>query len=245
MKNFKLTIQYDGSRYKGYKNQKDNDLTIQGKLEAVLSKMAEEKVIVIGSEHTDVGVHAENYVANFKTNCAFSAGMMLDYLYEYLPEDIVVKTLEEVEERFHAKYNVKSKTYVYTVNNNAKRDVFTRKYTYHVEESLDITSMKEASQYLVGTHDFQSFTSLKSDSKSTIRTIEHIVTTVEAGVVKIEIKANDFLWNMPRMIIGALIEVGQGDMKPQAVKTRLEQETKPTHAPMAKAKALSLVEVAY
>ena len=114
MKNFKMIIQFDGSRYKGWQKQADNELTIQGKLEAVLSKMAEEPVEVIGCERTDVGVHAENYVANFKTSCSLSAALMLDYLYNFLPDDIVVKSLEEVEERFHARYNVKTKTYEYT-----------------------------------------------------------------------------------------------------------------------------------
>lgn len=245
MRNFKIVIQYDASRYKGWQKQKDNELTIQGKLESVLSKMAEEPVTVIGCERTDVGVHAENYVANFQTECEFSEELMLNYLYEYLPEDIVVKSLEEAHERFHARYNVKSKTYVYTINTNPVRNVFNRKYTYHVDEKLDLDNMREAAKILTGTHDFQSFTSLKSDSKSTVKTIHSINITEEEGMVQIAIKANDFLWNMPRLLVGILIKVGEGSMKTSTVQKILDEQKKQEKAPIAKAKALCLQEVEY
>lgn len=111
MRNLKMTIAFDGSKYKGWQRQKDNDLTIQGKIEAVLSKMTEEDIQLVGCGRTDSGVHAENYIANFHTKSAISTNKMLDYLYEYLPEDIGIKSIEDVAERFHARYNVKSKTY--------------------------------------------------------------------------------------------------------------------------------------
>ena len=138
MRNFKMTISYDGSRYKGWQKQKETDLTIQGKLEAVLSKMTGEDILVVGCGRTDSGVHAENYIANFHTKCTWSNDAILYYLYEFLPEDIVVKSIELVNERFHAKYNVKSKTYVYKINTNKYRNVFERKYSYHIPEPLDL-----------------------------------------------------------------------------------------------------------
>lgn len=106
MRNIKLVIQYDGSRYKGFQLQKDTDLTVAAKIQSVLSQMTEEDVVLIGCERTDVGVHAENYVANFKTNCTLSESCILDYFYEFLSEDIVVKSVEEVDERFHLHYNI-------------------------------------------------------------------------------------------------------------------------------------------
>ncbi|MGL4344988.1 MAG: tRNA pseudouridine(38-40) synthase TruA [Cellulosilyticaceae bacterium] len=245
MRNFKVVVQYDGSRYKGWQKQKDNELTVQGKIEDVLEKMAGEKVALIGSERTDVGAHAENYVANFQTDSSFSQEMLLDYFYEYLPEDIVVKSVEEVHERFHARYNVKSKTYVYTINNRKQRNVFERKYQYHVETKLNLEDMRKAAEILEGTHDFQSFTSLKSDAKSTVRTIEYIQITEKDGIVEIKVKANDFLWHMPRLIIGMLIGVGTGDVKIAKVQTVLDEAKKQERAPIAKAKALSLVNVEY
>lgn len=245
MRNFKLVIQYDGSRYKGFQKQKDNELTIQGKLEAVLSKMAEESIEVIGCERTDVGVHAENYVANFKTTCELSETMILNYLYEFLPDDIVVKSVEEVDERFHARYNVKSKTYTYTVHNASFRDVFSRKYTYHTDDMLDIEAMKDAANLMVGTHDFQSFTSTKAGAKSTVRTIEAINIEKNGALVQISIKANDFLWHMPRFIVGVLLEIGTGYMKIETVKACLEQQKKGQASVLAKPKALCLDSVEY
>nr|WP_307992421.1 tRNA pseudouridine(38-40) synthase TruA [uncultured Niameybacter sp.] len=245
MRNIKLVIQYDGSRYKGFQAQKDNDLTVQGKIEAVLSKMSSENITIIGCERTDVGVHAENYVANFQTECELSEKMMLDYLYEFLPEDIVVKSVEEVGERFHARYNVKSKTYRYTINNKSIRNVFERKYVYHLEETLDIENMRQAAEVLMGTHDYQSFTSLKANGKSTVRTINLIDIETKDGMIIIEVNANDFLWHMPRLIIGALLEVGLGEKSVEDLSRRLEACKKPEFEMMAKAKGLCLQEVYY
>lgn len=245
MKNFKIVIQYDGSRYKGFQTQRDTDLTVQAKIEAVLSKMAEEDIELIGCDRTDVGVHAENYVANFKTECTLSAECMLDYLYNFLPEDIVVKSIEEVDERFHARYNVKAKTYEYTINCAAQRNVFARKYEHHIDESFDLENMKAVAEVLKGTHDFQSFTGLKPNSKSTMKTINEIKVTQTGNEIKIAVTADDFLLHMPRLVIGALIEAGKGTVSPKKVEAVMAQKQRIAGAPMAKAKALSLVHVKY
>lgn len=245
MRNFKLVIQYDGGRYKGWQKQKDNDLTVQGKIEDVLAKMTGEKVDVIGAERTDVGAHAENYVANFQADTSFSAEMIENYFYEYLPEDIVVKSVEEAHERFHARYNVKSKTYVYTINNKKGRNVFSRKYEYHTDRQLNLDVMRDAAIILEGTHDFQSFTSMKSDSKSTVRTVEFIDITEADGMIQITVKANDFLWHMPRLIMGMLVGVGAGDISLKDVQRILDEAKKQERAPIAKTKGLCLVDVAY
>jgi tRNA pseudouridine38-40 synthase len=244
MRNLKMTIAYDGSRYKGWQKQKDNDLTIQGKIETVLSKMTGESILLVGCGRTDSGVHAESYIANFHTKCHFSINTMLDYLYEYLPEDIVVKSLEDVEERFHARYNVKSKTYVYRINTNKFRNVFTRKYAYHLGEKLDITEMRNASKVLIGNHDFQSFTNEKGD-KSTIRTINYINFIEKDGIIEIEINGNGFLWNMARIIVGTLMDVGKGDLKPIDVERILNEKKRWEAGPMAQAKGLCLKVVQY
>jgi tRNA pseudouridine38-40 synthase len=245
MRNFKLVIQYDGSRYKGWQKQEDNELTIQGKLEGVLTKMAEEVIEVIGCERTDVGVHGENYIANFKTGCSLSEALMLEYLYNFLPEDIVVKSIEEMDDRFHARYNVQAKTYVYTVYNGPFRNVFNRKYTYHLEDELNVELMKQAAEVLKGKHDFQSFTSVKAGAKSTVREIQELDITKEEALVSIRIKANDFLWHMPRFIVGVLLEVGQGRMKVEEVTARLKEEKKGEAAFLAKPKGLCLQSVEY
>lgn len=245
MRNIKMVIQYDGTRYRGWQKQKDVDLTIQNKIETVLSKMTGEDIQVIGCGRTDTGVHADNYVANFHTNYEAGIDSILDYLYEYLPEDIVVKSMKDTSERFHARYNVKAKTYVYTINNNRFRDVFSRKYAYHVLENLNIDAMKSAAQYLIGTHDFQSFTSLKPNTKPTLRTINYINIEEKEGMITIEVNGNGFLLNMVRIISGTLIEVGKGNLKAEGVKRILEERKRSEAGPIAAAKGLCLKDIAY
>lgn len=245
MRNLRMVIEYDGTRYKGWQKQKENVATIQEKVENVLSKMANEEVQVIGCGRTDTGVHAENYIANFHTNSTFTNEDILDYLYEFLPEDIVVKSVTDVHERFHARYNAKAKTYVYTINNGKYRDVFNRKFTYHTDEELNLNSMMAAADILVGTHDFKSFTSLKSDNKSTVRTINYIDITKKEHIIKIEVNGDGFLLNMVRIIVGTLLEVGKGELKPSDVAKILEAKERAQAGPMAQAKGLCLKEVEY
>jgi len=240
-----MTIEYDGFKYKGWQRQTATDLTIQGKIEAVLSKMTGEDIQLVGCGRTDTGVHAENYIANFHTKCSLSTGTMLDYLYEYLPEDIVTKSIEDVAERFHARYNVKSKTYVYKINSNKFRNVFNRKYACHIVEELNITDMKKASEALIGSHDFQSFTNSRNSSKPTVRTVNYITINEVDGLVEIVVNGNGFLWNMVRVIAGTLIEVGKGNLKPIDVEKILNERKRWEAGPLARAKGLFLREVEY
>jgi tRNA pseudouridine38-40 synthase len=248
MRNLKITIEYDGSRYKGWQkqNQKDNKVsTIQDKIENVLSKMAEEEIQVVGCGRTDSGVHAENYIANFHTNCNLTIDTMLNYLYEFLPEDIVVKSMTDTSERFHARYNAKSKTYVYRINNNKFRNVFNRKYAYHTDENLNLEEMRNASEVLIGTHDFQSFTSLRLNTKSTVRTINYISITEKHGMIELEVNGNSFLLNMVRIITGTLLEVGKGNLKSTDVEKILNEKKRSDAGPIAQAKGLSLKDIQY
>lgn len=245
MRNLRMLIQYDGTRYKGWQKQKDAELTIQGKIETVLAKMTGQEVQVIGCGRTDTGVHAENYIANFHTECKMSTDEMLDYLYEYLPEDIVVKSMKDAADRFHARYNVLSKTYVYRINNTRFRDVFNRKFVYHLDENLDLNKMRKASEVLLGTHDFQSFTSMKRGNKPTIRTINFIEITEENGMIEIQVNGNGFLQNMVRIIVGTLLEVGRGKFTTADVERILAEKTRSEAGPIAPAKGLSLKSVEY
>jgi tRNA pseudouridine38-40 synthase len=245
MRNLRITVEYDGSRYKGWQKQKEGIPTIQDKIEKVLSKMTGEDIQVIGCGRTDSGVHAENYVANFHTESKYSIDAMLDYLYEYLPEDIVVKDMKDASERFHARYKVKSKTYVYRINNNRFRNVFNRRYVYHSDVKLDLDKMREAAEVLIGTHDFQSFTSLKPGTKSTIRTLNYINITENDGLVEIEVNGNSFLLNMVRIIVGTLMDAGKGKMKPEDVERILNEKRRSEAGPIAQAKGLFLKSIEY
>ena len=245
MRNIKITIEYDGSRYKGFQRLKDNDNTIQGKIEAVLSKMADEKIEIIGSGRTDMGVHAYNQVANFKTNSSLSVRNIYDYLNNYLPEDIVIKSVEEVDERFHSRYNVKQKVYLYKINNSKTQDVFLRKYSTYIEKPLDIELMKKASEYLVGEHDFTSFASSKSKKKSNVREIHSITINKNKDMIDIFVEGNGFLYNMVRIIAGALIEVGLNKKTPEDIKLMLDAKDRSKASDTAPAKGLYLYSVKY
>ena len=245
MKNYKIIIQYDGSRYKGWQKLKDSTLSIQEKIETVLTKMTGEEIQVIGSGRTDAGTHAENYVANFHTDSKMSPKLILNHLYEYLPEDIVVKSVEEVPERFHAQHNSKSRTYVYSITKGRLRNVFNRKYSFHSEERLDLAKMRIAAEFLIGTHDFQSFTSLKEGSKSTKRTINSLDIIENGMVIEIAINSDDFLLHMARLIVGILLEVGKNKVKVEEVQNILNRKKLAEDAPIAQPKGLCLRDVQY
>lgn len=245
MRNIKMIIQYDGSNFKGFQRLKDNDNTIQGKIEDVLSKMTEEKIEIIASGRTDMGVHALGQVANFKTKSDLSVEKMQKYLYKYLPESIVVTKMEEVDDRFHSRYNAKSKIYMYRIDNSTYHNPFNRKYTYHVDKKLDLDKMKEASKYLIGKHDFSSFASSRSKKKSHVRTIEYIKIQEKNNIVEIYVKGDGFLYNMVRIIVGTLIDVGHGKTKPEALKEMLEAKNRTAACDTAPAKGLYLLDVQY
>lgn len=245
MRNIKIIIQYDGSRYKGFQRLQDNDMTIQGKIEAVLSKMTNEDIEIIGSGRTDMGVHAYGQVANFKTDSDMNLNKMKKYLEEYLPEDIVIKSLEEVSDRFHSRYNAKSKTYLYKIDNNSYQSPFLRKYSTYIGKKLDLDAMKKASEVLVGEHDFTSFCSSKSKKKSNIREVYSISIQEKEGIVSIYIDGNGFLYNMVRIIVGALIEVGLGKKSTEDIKNMLEAKDRTKSSETAPSKGLYLYRVMY
>lgn len=245
MRNIRLVIQYDGSRYKGWQRLGDCQMTIQGKLESVLSKMAEENIEVFGSGRTDAGVHAFNQVANFNTSCEMNTKEILDYCYRYLPDDIVVKKVEEACEKFHARYNVESKKYLYRIWNYKYHDPFIRKYITHIPETLNLVNMRKAATYLVGEHDFTSFTTSKSKKKSRVRKIFEFDIKKDDNVIEIMVEGSGFLHNMVRIMVGTLIEVGLGRMKPEEVSKILNKKDRSLAGPTAPAQGLFLYDVEY
>ncbi len=150
-----MIIQYDGTRYKGWQKQSENVNTVQGKLENILGNMLGEDVQLVGCGRTDAGVHALNYTANFHTNSNMSTDDMLKYLNERLPDDIALLSIKNASERFHARYNILSKTYLYRIRSNQIKNVFDRKYVHNVHEQLDLEEMRKCAGVLTGTHDFQ------------------------------------------------------------------------------------------
>ncbi|MDE6618886.1 MAG: tRNA pseudouridine(38-40) synthase TruA [Lachnospiraceae bacterium] len=247
MKNFKITVQYEGTRYQGWQRQDSTGNTIQGKLETILAKMTgRDFVQVDGSGRTDAGVHALGQVANFKIDTERSAQEVMDYMNQYLPEDIGVISIQEMPERFHSRLNAKGKTYRYRIWNSKLPCVFERRYVYELPQQLDLDAMKAAAGYFVGTHDFKAFTSNKKSRKSTVRTIDGIQIEKPGNEVVITYSGDGFLYHMVRILTGTLIEVGLGQRTPESIVELLgDNAARDLSGALAPAKGLCLVEVRY
>ena len=245
MKNIKLIIEYDGSRYNGWQRLKDSDQTIQGKLESVISEMVGSPTEIIGSGRTDAGAHAKGQVANFHAESTMDLVEMHQYINHYLPQDIIVKEVKEASERFHSRYNAQGKKYTYYVWDHWIPSAFHRKYSYHFAEDLDIDLMKEAAKKLVGTHDFIGFSSVKKTNKSTTRTIEEISIVKEGNMLKFSFVGDGFLYNMIRIIMGTLLEVGLKERKVSSIDEILETKVRSTAGKTIPAHGLFLEEVYY
>lgn len=245
MRNIKLLIQYDGTRYSGWQSQEHTGQTIQGKLQAVLERMTGETVDLQGSGRTDAGVHARGQVANFRTDFQGSCEEILYYMNRYLPEDIAVLEVEEADLRFHSRLNAVRKTYVYQIWNSSIPDVFSRKYVYTVEEELDVKAMRQAAGLLCGTHDFRAFCSNKRMKKSTVRTLESIRIEQEGDKICLTFTGNGFLYNMVRILTGTLLEVGLHQRQPQEMSEIFQSLNREKAGFTAPAQGLYLDSVAY
>lgn len=243
MRNIRLILQYEGTRYQGWQRQASTDNTIQGKLETLLARMCEEPIEIQGSGRTDAGVHALGQVANFHTNCEMTTDEMLVYINRYLPEDIAVVALTEAAPRFHSRLNACGKHYEYRVINSDIPDVFRRRYALEVPEVLDVQAMERAAAYLCGEHDFKSFTSAKKGKKSTVRRIDEINITREDDVLTFSFKGSGFLHHMIRILMGTLLQVGKGERSPESIPEIIAVQNRELAGPLVPAKGLTLVEV--
>lgn len=244
-KNYKLTIQYDGTRYKGWQSQKSTDVTIQGKLNAVFSQLEGKEVELQGSGRTDAGVHAAGQTASVHLSVDMEIPQILAYVNHYLPEDIGVVDMEEAPERFHARLSATRKTYIYRIFNSSAPNVFERKWMYTIPEKLDLSAMKQAAAFLEGTHDFAAFCTNRSKKKTTVRTIYQIEISRKEQEVDIIITGNGFLHNMVRIIVGTLVEVGLHKKKPEEVEAVLKSEKRENAGITMPAKGLTLWKVEY
>lgn len=208
MKNYKIIINYDGTKYSGWQKQGNTENTIQGKFEKILFEMTGQETEIFASGRTDTGVHAKYQVANFKIETDKTDNEILEYINKYLPKDIAVISIEQVDIRFHSRLNAKSKTYLYRINNSKISNVFEKNFVFQEEKNLDLNKMIDASKNFLGEKDFFAFSSGKKTKKSTVRKIYDISIIKEDGEIKIYIKGNGFLYNMVRIIVGTLYEIG-------------------------------------
>ena len=216
MRNIKLTIEYDGKDFNGWQKQ-PNKLNIQGEIERAIEFITGEKVDLIASGRTDAGVHALAQVANFKTESNIPLEKIPIALNTKLKRSIRIINAEEVEERFHSRYNCKKKTYRYIINNSENGTAIYRNLEYNFSQELNVDDMNKASKYFIGEHDFKAFKASGTSSKSSVRTIYDAKVYKEKDRVIIELNGNGFLYNMVRIIAGTLIDVGIGKILPEDI----------------------------
>ena len=245
MRNIKIILEYDGTRYHGWQRQGDT-ITIQKVLEESISKITQENIRVIGSGRTDAGVHAISQVANFRTNSNIGVRNLFNGINSVLPWDIVVKELAEVDAAFHARYDTKSKVYLYQIFNGPVRSALYRNCAWFKREPLDMGRMKEAALLLKGTFDFSSFCAANCGIKDHVRTILDIDMEINhQDMIKIFIEANGFLKYMVRNIVGTLVDVGKGKISPAELMGIVEAKDRRRAGITAPAHGLFLKEVRY
>ncbi len=245
MYNYKIIIQYEGTKYNGWQKQGNTENTIQVKIEDVLSKLSGEKVEVSASGRTDSGVHALGQVANFKLSEKINIDEYLVEINKYLPKDIRVISMEEVNERFHSRLNAKSKTYLYRIDNSKFGHVFERKYSLRIEKKLNVDLMRKAAKQLIGMHDFKSFCTKSKMNKSTIRNIFGVEIVENSGIIEIRYTGDGFLYNMSRIMTGTLIEVGLKNIEPEKISEIFELKDREKAGFTAPSEGLFLVKVEY
>ena len=245
MKNFRLTIAYDGSRYNGWQRQGNTGNTIQGKIEAVLSELFGHKIEIHGSGRTDGGTHALAQTASFRAETDISPEKLMSELNRYLPKDIAVTDVQYADERFHARLGAKGKTYLYRIWTESYPNVFEGKYVYELGKKLNLHEMERAAALLCTAADFIGYSSLKKSKKSTVRTVYSIDVEDTGSEVRLTFRGDGFLYNMVRIMAGTLVEVGLGKRSAESVVLPLETLDRADAGETLPAKGLTLVNVEY
>ena len=244
MVNIKLTIEYDGTNYHGWQRQ-NNAKTIQETIEKAIRGLTGEEIDLIGSSRTDYGVHAYGIAANFITHSKIPGDRFSYALNRLLPDDIVIRKSEEVSMDFHSRYMAKGKRYRYLIYNSKFPSAILRNRAYHMSYDLDTQKMEKASLYLLGTHDFSAFKASGSSVKTSVRTITSVSLKKNEDIITFEIAGDGFLYNMVRIIVGTLVDVGMERIDPGSIPYILESLDRKKAGRTAPAMGLYLVEVYY
>lgn len=256
MRNIRLTIEYDGTGFCGWQRQgtpvpqgygasRKKIKTIQEEIEKAAKRLFAKKVRLIGAGRTDSGVHAEGQIANFKVDSDLPLCNIKKGLNSYLPKDIAVVSIEEASPSFHARFDARGKLYRYTILNRKVRSPLLKRYAAFISYGLDINAMRKAAKYFIGRKDFKSFQACDKRGKGSVRNIKRLDVVYKEPIVEIYVQADGFLYNMVRNIVGTLIDVGRGRIKPEQVKDILAKRHRPAAGQTAPARGLCLVKVFY
>ena len=245
MRNIKLVIEYDGKEYNGWQKQPDK-LNIQGTIEKAIERITGEQVDLMASGRTDRGVHAIGQVANFKTDSNIPIEKFAIAINSNLKKSILIKSAEEVDERFHSRLTCKKKTYRYVINNSKYGTAIYRNLETHIPIKLNVEKMKKAIKFFEGEHDFKAFKASGTSSKSSVRTIyKGEIKEMSDERIWIELTGNGFLYNMVRIIAGTLVEVGLEKIEPEEIKNILESRNRKNAGKTLPPQGLYLVNVEY
>ena len=249
VRNFKMIVSYDGTRYFGWEHQQETDLTIQGRLETVLTRMVErdpdQPVTVIGAGRTDAGVHARAMTCNVLLDTDMDEEEIQVYMNRYLPEDISVNDVKVCADRFHSRFKARGKTYRYTCWYGNSKPVFDRRYVYVLDRAPDLEKMREAAEYLTGMHDYRSFCGNSKMKKSTVRVVDVIRIEESGSYIRFYFHGNGFLQHMVRIMVGTLLQVGLGEIEPGQMADIIEGKNRGLAGPTAPARGLCLMKVDY
>ncbi len=273
MRNIKLVIEYEGTNYAGWQEQRVKDShaeaetetetgtvkeaeagagagkspipTVQACVREAVIMVIGEEAVLYGASRTDAGVHALGQAANFKTSSDLPTEKFVPAINFYLPPDIVVRSAEEAPEDFHAQYSATSKVYSYTVLNDRVPCAISRNFSYRYPSPLDVDAMKEAAKYLTGRHDFRAFSVETSDKKNGVRTVKSFEVLREGRNVRLMVEADGFLYKMVRGMVGTLLLVGRGKLNAEKFGKILESRDRRLAGPTAPARGLILVKVNY
>ena len=254
MNNYKLTLQYDGSRYNGWQKQNDTGNTIQQILTDIISGYTGERIKLIGSGRTDAGVHALGQVANFRCRCRIEPDAFMEKANKALPEDIRIIKVQQAADAFHSRYSSLGKTYVYRLDTGSVRSVFERKYSWRIEEDINLCAMRKAAVHLTGEHDFRAFCTDAKEMPYTVKNIYSIEFHENysclknqkiPGIIEIEYSGSGFLYNMVRILTGTLVDIGLGKFRPDDIETMLSAGVRSGTGQLAPAKGLLLKNVEY
>lgn len=245
----RLEFAYEGTHFHGFQRQSPGKRTVQGELERVLSRLTGEPIVVYGSGRTDAGVHARAQVAHFETASAIPVERWPHILNQHLPPDIVVRRAELAPPSFHARYDARAKEYRYWIDRGEVPGLWVRRFSWHVRYPLDVEAMREAAGHLVGTHDFTTFSSAKTPLENRVRTLYAVniteETVQESPLLVISVMGNGFLYNMVRIIVGTLVDVGRGRLAASAIPELLAARDRTRAGMTAPPQGLILWKVLY